>query len=114
VITAAEPLTIAYLALGARNALEEERRRHADDRIERLKERFGGELGIVEHVISFALPLDALFESITGNMDDWTGVYAYDICEVIGAEVVRWEMLEGPEDFPLETHARPRIEEHNK
>ena len=80
-----DELTIAYLAMGAKTALD--KRNGLGDRVD----EFEGELGFISSVISFAPMLDAEFERAR---ERFCGVFAYEIAEPFGERCAE-EYLDG-------------------
>lgn len=87
--TKTEPLTVAYMAIGARNALEQLKADTDNDAAySKLIEECGGELGVIDNVISFAMMADTIGDHLTHN-----NVWAYDVAEAFGWRLV--ELLRG-------------------
>lgn len=78
-----DPLDIAYLALGAKAALEE----HLKEKVAITR----GELEYIGEVIQYAPLLERIYREIE---DEWGGVWAYDVCEPVG-EIIGARLLEG-------------------
>ena len=78
-----DPLDIAYLALGAKTALEA--------RLELVELRGGGEMEYIGEVIQYAPLLERIYREIE---DEWIGVWAYDVCEPVG-EIIGARLLAG-------------------
>lgn len=75
-----DPITIAYLAIGAARLLDMRERAGAsnDDALEAN----GGELNLIGRVIAHADTLDAACNAVG---DRYAGVFAYDVAETFGA-----------------------------
>lgn len=87
----AEPLTAAYVAIGAMNAYGNVEYANDPDQIrQKLADQHGGQLGIVMAAIMHAGILDTMME-LRGNAVD--GVFAYDIAEPFG-ELLMQRMIE--------------------
>jgi len=71
-----DPLTIAYLAMGAQNVLD-----HQGGIPDELSEQFGGEMGFISEIIGHAPMLDAKgFEA----EDRLTQVFPYEVAQPFG------------------------------
>lgn len=87
----AEPLTAAYVAIGAMNAYGNIAYANEPDEIrQKLADQHGGQLGIVMAAIMHAGILDTMME-LRGNAVD--GVFAFDIAEPFG-ELLMQRMIE--------------------
>lgn len=75
-------LDIAYLAIGAHAALRE----LPHDDAQRLIDTCCGQLGVIGEVLDFAATLDELYHS---EFEGFNGVWAYEVAEPLGGEVVR-------------------------
>lgn len=85
--TAAEPLTVAYIAIGAREAIMEARNDPGSaQRMSAVLEYFDGELGVIESVIGDALELDRHGDKVGEELE---GVWPYDVAEEYGRQAVR-------------------------
>lgn len=78
-----DTLDIAYLAIGAKAALETLEHHERN----RLTERHGGELGLIREVIDFAATVDGVYHEELE--DEFGGVWAYDVAEPLGEAMVR-------------------------
>lgn len=101
-----DPLTIAYLAIGAIdawNAATDGQREHASD-------TYSGQLGYVGEVIAHADALDALWR----KMEDGPGVFEYEVAEPFGIEYGQALLRDTPRPDPREFYealvARDRVE----
>jgi len=102
----ADPLTIAYIAIGARDMLREARKeqRHGGPYVDLSS--FNGELGLIDMCVKHAARLDELAAQ---NAEQFTGVFVYDVAEVFGAAVAQ-RLLNGL-DLPIDDLAKDLIEE---
>lgn len=91
--TTADPLTIAYIALGAVDRLKKQ----PEFVQNALSDNCGGELGVVANTIEHALMADAVGDFL----EDGAVVWPYDVCEVFGARLVL-SMLESDPPHPSE------------
>jgi len=99
----AEPLTIAYIAMGAQRRMQVAVRGTESEAQQKLIDCMSGELAVIDHVIAFADKLDLLQDSI-GN-DSY--VYAYEVCEEFGYYAVDRMLKTGtPNTVDLEEIAR--------
>ena len=94
-----DPLTIAYLALGAKAALTA--LQYENPRVDYC-DRMGGELAYISRVIEHADMLDALADDV-----DLNGVFVYEVAEPFGEGFGR-HFLSG-EDFDVKAAARELI-----
>lgn len=86
-VTTPEPVTIAYIAIGAAHAL-----RDGDSRlVDRLVQAHEGQLNVIEAICAHALMLDQLEAAETGGLN---GVFAYEIAEEFGYEFTRYLVLD--------------------
>lgn len=80
-VTTPEPVTIAYIAIGAAQALHD----GESDLVDRLVEAREGQLNVIEEVCAHALMLDQMAAAQTDGLD---GVFAYEIAEEFGHRYV--------------------------
>lgn len=94
-----EPLTIAYVAMGAGQAI-----RACGHLPSEVADRYNGQLGFIEAVIDKAWRLDAVVRAIEANQGGLDGVYVYEVAEPFGeryAEALIAESLgKGPDANP--------------
>lgn len=88
--TAADDLTVAYIAIGAARALDAERGGREGlvnqlGRIERVIEEHEGELGLIQDAIKHAITLDRMGDEVD---NEFTGVFAYEVAEEFGRRYV--------------------------
>ena len=86
-----EPLTIAYIAIGAHRRLRVELNREDGVQIRHtaLIETYGGELGIIDSCIYDALVLDRMQDAAEAEGKTGNGyVFAYEIAEEYGYYLV--------------------------
>lgn len=76
-------LTVAYMAIGARRALEELKIADADAYV-RAIECNQGELQIIDIVIGYALMADTIADQLEHDT-----VWSYEVAEPFGAEILR-------------------------
>ena len=79
----AEPLTIAYVAIGAESVWAEHRLR--PEGVNRMSDRYSGQLGFIAAVIEQAWILDRMAE----DRDVAFVVFAYEIAEEFGKRFAR-------------------------
>lgn len=91
--TLAEPLTIAYIAIGAKTALKKAQERGNGPNMD----RFGGELGFFDAAIEHALLLDRLADD-----QDLDGCFSYEVAEPFGERV--GALLATKEFIPFSTY----------
>lgn len=86
-VTTPEPVTIAYIAIGAQQALRD------GDRVlvDRLTEAHDGQFRLIESVCAHALLLDQMAAAVEGGLH---GVFAYEIAEPFGYRYVCALMIE--------------------
>jgi hypothetical protein len=78
-----DPLDAAYLAIGAARAMDKDNLRPLDS-----------ELDVISVALSFSSMLQRLWDEFNDG-DEWKGgVWAYDVCEPLGAYIVK-EACEG-------------------
>lgn len=77
------PLTIAYIALGAAQVLRET---PADGRRARLFTLLGGELDVIDYILTHAATVDTI---------DAEGVHAYEVASTYGENAAR-ALLDDP------------------
>jgi len=87
--TVDHPFEAIHRLVGARNALEQLKADTDNDAAySKLIEECGGELGVIDNVISFAMMADTIGDHLTHN-----NVWAYDVAEAFGWRLV--ELLRG-------------------
>jgi len=84
--TLAEPLTIAYIAMGAQTYMQTAEFRHRETQTE------GGELEFVGDIISHARMLDSKADE---RQDDFSGVFLYEVAEEFGNKLAQRLALMG-------------------
>ena len=92
--TLADPLTIAYIALGAADRLK----KLPDSEQHRIRDNQGGELGVVANAIHYALMAD----TVGDHLEHGGTVWAYDVCEDFGARLVGSARRTGSANDPIE------------
>jgi hypothetical protein len=84
--TLAEPLTIAYIAMGAGDALQRSYGRATGPDLD----AFEGEMCFIEHVIRHARVLDEMADPY-----DLTGVFNYEVAQPFGEGVANMMLKDG-------------------
>jgi len=84
--TAPDPLTIAYIAIGARDALDNLKGRD-HDRVTGASEGTGGEMNVTEEVIEHALELDIAADA-AAERGELVGCFLYEVAEPFGKAYV--------------------------
>lgn len=74
----ADPLTIAYLAIGANEALH----KHRDVDLD----AFNGQIGFIEKITMIAAPMDAVCEVLLRKFEGASGPWCYEVAEPVGNE----------------------------
>lgn len=82
--TAPDALTIAYIAIGARSALDELKSREYN-RVTGCEAGTGGELDLIDEVIAHALAMDTAADAV----EDFAGVFLYEVAEPFGEQYVQ-------------------------
>lgn len=97
----ADPLSIAYMAIGAYSTLvacEEKEGKHPD------LDQWGGQLGFIGEVIRHVDVIERIYAE---RPDDYGGVFVYDVAEPFGKYIA--DMLLSGEPLDLEATARALI-----
>lgn len=81
--TMPDPLTIAYVAIGAMDAWAETPLRRRDA----VTDEYNGQLHFVAEIIRHAPMLDQLADE---SEEDLAGVFVYEVAQAFGYEVARW------------------------
>jgi hypothetical protein len=84
--TLAEPLTIAYIAMGAQTYMQTPEYRH------RTTESHEGELDFIGDIIRHARMLDSKADE---RQDDFSGVFLYEVAEEFGNKLAQRLALMG-------------------
>jgi len=79
--TPANPLTIAYVAIGAIEAI---RRQPGSALSHQDADRYGGQLGFIDAIISHAWRLDAEANCLVQQGNALSGVFVYEVAEPFG------------------------------
>ncbi|AWB77302.1 TPA: hypothetical protein ACKQCJ_000351 [Stenotrophomonas maltophilia] len=79
-----DALTIAYIAIGARSALDELKSRDYN-RVTGCDAGTGGELDLIDEVIRHALAMDTAADAV----EDFSGVFLYEVAEPFGEAYVK-------------------------
>lgn len=93
--------TVAYLAIGAKTALQRARVSHPE-LLDAAIEKYGGEYQLISDVVHHALLLD-LTADAAGN--DFDGVFDYEVAEAFGAEYAAAAIYGRPFDASGRAHA---------
>lgn len=101
--TKPEALTIAYLAMGAQNAIRTMPGKHLPDRV---ADAYQGEMNFIEAVTDHALLLDRMADLLDQG-DGLAGVFLYEIAEPFGEEYARQLIAETTTE-----NGQPAIDPH--
>lgn len=80
-------VTVAYVAIGVKRAFDEFEKNYPDynnNGWAELADSYGGEIGIVEHIVSDLNCLDEVFEEVLTGPDYPAGVFDYEVSEPFG------------------------------
>lgn len=104
-LTAPDPLTIAYLTIGAYDVLKPlYEGSYNYIQLDALSAHHGGQVGIINAIADLAGELDE------STKDFHTERWAYDVCEPIGATLMREGLRLG--SVPVLSHAKLIIKDH--
>lgn len=93
----AERLTIAYVAMGARQAIETQ---EFGSLPAEVSDHFSGELGFIDAVTSEAWRLDAVANAIVAAGEGLSGVFCYEIAEPFGEQFAKALIAERMDNAP--------------
>lgn len=106
-LTAPDPITIAYLTIGAYDVLRPLYEGiDKEAQLDTLSAYHGGQLGIISAIADLAGALDEAANKF--DTGDWS--WAYDVCEPIGATLMREGLWLG--HVPVPSHAKLIIKDH--
>jgi hypothetical protein len=104
---ASDPLSVAYMAIGAVNVLNEYARTTSDDGHVDF-DQWGGQLGFIGEVIQHEPVMEAIYQE---RPDDYGGVFVYEVAEPFGAFIAeRLLSGESTDVATLQAHVRALIE----
>lgn len=95
--TKVDPLTIAYVAMGAQQAIQAMESGHLPHQV---SDHYGGQWGFIQAITNEAWRLDAVIRAIVATEDGLDGVYLYEVAEPFGEQFARALVAEYSGDAP--------------
>lgn len=77
-------VTVAYIALGFKRALDEFEELFSTKDWAIISDEYGGEIGIMEHIVSDLNCLDEVYKELLTGPDYPQGVFDYEVSEPFG------------------------------
>lgn len=80
-------VTVAYVAMGFKRAIDEFEENYPNyntNGYAELSDEYGGEIGIVEHIVSDLNCLDEVYKELLTGPDYPQGVFDYEVSETFG------------------------------